>query len=60
MIDKVKNGRLPGFSVYDGILHFGAQLCVPVEGDLRSRLMIEGHTSTYTIHPGANKMYQDL
>ena len=60
LIDRVQNGVLSGFSVYDAILRYGPQLCVPTRDDLRNYIMKEAHTSAYTIHPGANKMYQDL
>ena len=60
LIERVQNGQLPGFSIYDGILRFGPQLCVPTFGDLKDRILREAHTFVYTIHPGANKMYQDL
>ena len=60
MIEDVQNGGLSGFSVYDGTLRFGSRLCVPEGDGLRERIMTEAHTSAYTVHPGANKMYQDL
>nr|GFA50098.1 putative reverse transcriptase domain-containing protein [Tanacetum cinerariifolium] len=33
---------------------------VPCFGDLRTLIMHESHKSKYSIHPGSNKMYQDL
>nr|GEX51283.1 hypothetical protein [Tanacetum cinerariifolium] len=33
---------------------------VPCFGDLRTLIMYESHKSKYSIHPGSNKMYQDL
>ena len=35
-------------------------MCVSAIDDLKNRIMTEAHTSAYSIHPGANKMYQDL
>ncbi|GJT40142.1 putative reverse transcriptase domain-containing protein [Tanacetum coccineum] len=29
-------------------------------GDLRALIMLESHKSKYSIHPGSDKMYQDL
>ncbi|GKD76472.1 putative reverse transcriptase domain-containing protein, partial [Tanacetum coccineum] len=33
---------------------------LPCYGDLRTLVMHESHKSKYSIHPGSNKMYQDL
>ncbi|GJU75264.1 putative reverse transcriptase domain-containing protein [Tanacetum coccineum] len=33
---------------------------IPYFGDLRSLIMHESHKSKYSIHPGSDKMYQDL
>ncbi|GJY25525.1 putative reverse transcriptase domain-containing protein [Tanacetum coccineum] len=33
---------------------------VPCFGDLRALIMYESHKSKYSIHPGSDKMYQDL
>nr|GEW04489.1 reverse transcriptase domain-containing protein [Tanacetum cinerariifolium] len=35
-------------------------LRVPCFGDLRTLIMHESHKSKYSIHPGSDKMYQDL
>ncbi|GKA99907.1 hypothetical protein Tco_0827901 [Tanacetum coccineum] len=34
--------------------------CIPYFGDLRALIMHESHKSKYSIHPGSDKMYQDL
>jgi hypothetical protein len=44
----------------DGVLWFKDQLVVPRNFELRQKIMDEAHCSRYSIHPGANKMYQDL
>ncbi|KAI3805399.1 hypothetical protein L1987_27748 [Smallanthus sonchifolius] len=33
---------------------------IPMGGELRTKILDEAHKSRYSIHPGANKMYQDL
>jgi hypothetical protein len=33
---------------------------IPKDFELRRKIMDEAHYSRYSIHPGANKMYQDL
>jgi hypothetical protein len=44
----------------DGVLWFKDRLVVPKDFELRCKIMNEVHCSRYSIHPGANKMYQDL
>ncbi|GJT62324.1 putative nucleotidyltransferase, ribonuclease H [Tanacetum coccineum] len=38
----------------------GAMLCVPNDQALREKVMMEAHSSPFTIHPGSTKMYKDL
>ncbi|PNX68241.1 retrotransposon-related protein, partial [Trifolium pratense] len=44
---------------FDGVLWLNSRLCVPNVGELRRKILEEAHHSSYTIHPGSNKMYQD-
>ncbi|GKB78578.1 putative reverse transcriptase domain-containing protein [Tanacetum coccineum] len=44
----------------DGTLCLNNKSWVPCFGDLRTLIMHESHKSKYSIHPGSNKMYQDL
>nr|GEU36774.1 putative reverse transcriptase domain-containing protein [Tanacetum cinerariifolium] len=44
----------------DGILCLNNRSWVPCFGDLRTLIMHESHKSKYSIHPGFDKMYQDL
>ena len=44
----------------DGMLTFRGRIVVPQDPDLRQRLLTEAHSTPYTIHPGSQKMYQDL
>jgi hypothetical protein len=43
-----------------GILWFKNRLVVPKVLTLRQQILDESHTSRYSIHPGSNKMYEDL
>ncbi|WVZ64035.1 LOW QUALITY PROTEIN: hypothetical protein U9M48_013614 [Paspalum notatum var. saurae] len=43
-----------------GVLWFKNWLVVPKDMELRKRILDEAHTSMFTMHPGSNKMYQDL
>ncbi|WVZ76198.1 hypothetical protein U9M48_024188 [Paspalum notatum var. saurae] len=42
------------------VLWFKGRLVVPRDMGLRKKILDEAHTSMFTIHPGSNKMYQDL
>ncbi|GJY95808.1 putative reverse transcriptase domain-containing protein [Tanacetum coccineum] len=44
----------------DGTLCLNNRSWVPYFGDLRALIMHESHKSKYSIHPGSDKMYQDL
>ncbi|WVZ76279.1 hypothetical protein U9M48_024266 [Paspalum notatum var. saurae] len=43
-----------------GVLWFKNHLVVPKDMELRKKILDEAHTSMFTMHPGNNKMYQDL
>ncbi|GJX52024.1 putative reverse transcriptase domain-containing protein [Tanacetum coccineum] len=44
----------------DGTLCLRNRSWIPCFGDLRTLIMHESHKSKYSIHPGSDKMYQDL
>ncbi|GJZ28907.1 putative reverse transcriptase domain-containing protein [Tanacetum coccineum] len=44
----------------DGIQCFEGRIWLPLFGGLRELIMHESHKSKYSIHPGSDKMYQDL
>nr|GEX17784.1 putative reverse transcriptase domain-containing protein [Tanacetum cinerariifolium] len=44
----------------DGTLCLNGRNWIPCYGDLRSVNMQESHKSKYSIHPGSEKMYQDM
>nr|GEW16440.1 hypothetical protein [Tanacetum cinerariifolium] len=44
----------------DGTRCFENRVCLSLFGGLRDLVMHESHKSKYSIHPGSNKMYQDL
>ena len=41
-------------------LYFQHRLCVPDDKELKQKLLFEAHNTGFTMHPGGNKMYQDL
>ncbi|GJU60693.1 putative reverse transcriptase domain-containing protein [Tanacetum coccineum] len=44
----------------DGTLCLNGRSWIPCRGNLRELIMNESHKSKYPVHPGSNKMYQDL
>ncbi|GJS94131.1 putative reverse transcriptase domain-containing protein [Tanacetum coccineum] len=44
----------------DGTRCIKNRSCLPLFGNLRDLIMHESHKSKYSIHPGSDKMYQDL
>ncbi|WVZ75635.1 hypothetical protein U9M48_023672 [Paspalum notatum var. saurae] len=44
----------------EGVLWFKNRLVVPKDMEPRKKILDEAHTSMFTLHPGSNKMYQDL
>ena len=60
--DKACEGKAQGFSVLeDGSLRFKGRWCLPTgEPTLKERILEEAQTSKFSVHPGGDKMYQDL
>ncbi|GJW62293.1 putative reverse transcriptase domain-containing protein [Tanacetum coccineum] len=44
----------------DGTLCLNDRSWIPCRGNLRELIMNESHKSKYSVHPGSDKMYQDL
>ena len=44
----------------EGVIWFKHQLVVPKDLELRRKILDEAPTSMLAMHPGSNKMYQDL
>ncbi|KAL5560324.1 hypothetical protein UlMin_036535 [Ulmus minor] len=36
------------------------RLCIPDDDELKEQILSEAHTTPYSVHPGATKMYRDL
>ena len=43
-----------------GAVRFRGRLCVPQKSQVKEDILKESHRSRYTVHPGENKIYQDL
>ena len=44
----------------EGVIWFKDRLCVPNVQPIRELILKEAHEIAYSIHPGSEKMYQDL
>jgi hypothetical protein len=59
--ESMKQGEAPNFIEDEqGTVWFKNRLCVLETGDLKETILREAHDSSYSIHPGSTKMYQDL
>jgi hypothetical protein len=59
--EKVRSGKQTDFSINDtDVLWFKNRLVVPKVSELRHLILDEAHKTRFSIHPGGNKMYQDL
>ena len=57
----VRDGDKTDFSVKEAeSLYFQNRLCVPDDKELKKKLLFEAHNTVFIMHPGGNKMYQDL
>ena len=61
MVQLVRNRDKTDYSIEeDGGFYYKNILCVPNVQELKKKLMYESHNTVFTMHPGGNKMYQDL
>ena len=60
--ERVKEGKAEGFTIFeDGSIRYKGRWCVPsTYTELKYKILTEAHNSKYSIHPGRDKMYQDL
>jgi hypothetical protein len=64
-IQKIKRNiteeKSPDFSEdEEGVLWYEGRIYVPNVKKLKDKILCEAHELAYSIHPGGNKMYQDL
>ena len=59
--DKVLRGEAKKEKINEeGVLRIKGRVCVPRVDDLIYTILTEAHSSGYSIHPGATKIYRDL
>jgi hypothetical protein len=57
----IKEEKSPSFfEDEEGVLWYKGRICVPSIKELKDKTLCKVHESAYSIHPGGNKMYQDL
>jgi hypothetical protein len=57
----IKEEKSPGFlKDEEGVLWYKGRISVPNIKELKDKILCEAHESSYSIHPGGNKMYHDL
>jgi hypothetical protein len=64
-INEIRQLILEGRGIYfwedtEGVVWFKDRLCVPNVQSIRELILNEAHETTYSIHPGSEKMYQDI
>jgi hypothetical protein len=56
----IKEEKSTGFTKDDqGVSWYKGRICVPKVKELNDNIFQEAHKSTYSIHPGRNKMYHN-
>jgi hypothetical protein len=59
--EMIEEGKSPDFTKDEhGTVWFRKRICMPNVDHLHEKILQEAHDSTYSIHPGSTKMYQDL
>ncbi|KAA3467947.1 integrase [Gossypium australe] len=57
----VEKGETVDFELNgEGVLCFRMRVCAPMDSELRYMILLEAHSSPYTMHTGGNKLYRDL
>jgi hypothetical protein len=57
----IKEEKSLGFSKdEEDVLWYKGRICVPSIKELKDKILHKVHESTYSIHPGGNKMYHEL
>jgi len=61
-VDRARRGEANGFYLTEGgmLKTSSGRAVVPSNAELRRDILDEAHQTRYTVHPGNNKMYQDL
>jgi RNase H-like domain found in reverse transcriptase/Reverse transcriptase (RNA-dependent DNA polymerase)/Retroviral aspartyl protease/Integrase zinc binding domain/Retrotransposon gag protein len=59
--EDLDSGAYPEYDVGEmGLLRFKKRICVPGNDEIKKTILDEAHRSSYAMHPGVSKMYNDL
>ena len=59
--ERISEGHTENFTLdAKGAVRLRGRLCVPQDAEVKQDILREAHRTPYSIHPGENKMYQDL
>jgi hypothetical protein len=59
--ENISKGKSPGFTEDNqGVFWYKGRICVLDVKEIKDIILREAHNSTYSIHLGGNKMYQNL
>lgn len=60
-IAKIDDQKVMEFTTQeDGTLRYQGRWCVPNDVDLKRKILEEAHNTPYSVHPGGDKMYNDM
>ncbi|XP_075515465.1 uncharacterized protein LOC142550112 [Primulina tabacum] len=61
LLELKRKSDLTGVSEFgsnrDGLLTFRGRICVPIGDDIRKDVLLEAHTTPYSVHPGSTKIF---
>ncbi|XP_057248326.1 uncharacterized protein LOC130590277 [Beta vulgaris subsp. vulgaris] len=58
---KIEKNEMTDFQEYaDGSIRLNGRWCIPNDGELKNKILKEAHSSAYSVHPGRDKMIQDV
>ena len=57
VIQQVDEGKVTEFHLVDGVLYFRNRLCIPHNGELRKRILMEAYDTPYAAHLEVTKMF---
>ena len=61
IVQLVSTGDKTNYAIDEsGGLLYKSRLCVLNDMNLRKKILYESHNTLFTMHPGGNKMYQDM
>ena len=57
----MESGKKSDFSVStDRVIRFQGRLCIPDGGSTKGEILTKAHNTSYLVHPGTTKLYNDL